>query len=223
VSGPLVAGTRTGDAGAEVAIEPMRRRHLRQVLRIDARQPGDRWSSSLFSAELARGDRDRSYLVATVGGRVVGFAGMLFVAPEAHLLTIVVDGSHRRRGVATLLLGALAVEARRRGADAMTLEVRASNDAALGLYRRFGFAPAGVRRAYYSDNGEDAFVLWCEGVDSPGYRDRLVALGVELAVEDAAADTGDPGVADSDIRDGRADGRSDGRSDGRDDDREVAP
>ena len=58
----------------------------------------------------------------------------------------------------------------------MTLEVRASNDAALQLYRRFGFAPAGVRKAYYSDNGEDALVLWAEDIDTPAYAERLARL-----------------------------------------------
>jgi len=72
-----------------------------------------------------------------------------------------------------------------------------------------------VRRAYYSDNGEDALVLWCEGVDSPGYRDRLVALGVEVSPGRPGgvlvANTNDTGVA------GSAGG------DGHEDDSEVAP
>jgi len=157
-------------------VVPMRRRHLRSVLRIDAAESGERWSLGLFLAELRRGDDSRCYLVARRDGAVVGFAGMLYAGDDGHVTTVATDPRHRRSGVATALLAGLAGDARRRGAHAMTLEVRASNDAALGLYRRFGFAPAGVRKGYYADNGEDALVLWAEGVDTPAYGDRLARL-----------------------------------------------
>jgi ribosomal-protein-alanine N-acetyltransferase len=159
-----------------VEVVPMRRSHLRQVLRIDAAESGERWSLGLFLAELRRGDGSRCYLVAQRDGSVVGFAGMLYAADDGHVTTVATDPRHRRTGVATALLVGLATDARRRGARAMTLEVRASNDAALGLYRRFGFAPAGVRKAYYGDNGEDALVLWAEDIDSPAYAERLARL-----------------------------------------------
>jgi len=161
------------EATVDVEVVPMRRRHLRQVLRIDAQQPGDRWSPGLFMAELRRGDDGRCYRVALSGGRVVGFAGMLLVEGDGHVTTVAVDTAHRRQGVATALLASLVGRARSEGCSALTLEVRAGNSAALGLYRRFGFAPAGVRKGYYSDNGEDALVLWVEGIDTPGYADRL--------------------------------------------------
>lgn len=171
-----------------VDVVPMRRRHLRQVLRIDAAESGERWSLGLFLAELRRGDGSRCYLVAQRNGSVVGFAGMLYAADDGHVTTVATDPRHRRTGVATALLAGLAADARRRGARAMTLEVRASNDAALGLYRRFGFAPAGVRKAYYGDNGEDALVLWAEDIDTPAYGERLA----RLARPPAAVGGGDP-------------------------------
>lgn len=162
-------------AGA-VEVVPMRRRHLRQVVRIDAQQDGDRWSPGLFLAEVRRGDDQRCYRVAVADSAVVGFAGMLYAGDEGHVTTVAVDTAHRRAGVATALLVALAGDARRRGCRALTLEVRPSNTAALALYRRFGFAPAGVRKGYYADNGEDALVLWADPIDTDDYGRRLAAL-----------------------------------------------
>ena len=164
-------------------VVPMRRRHLRQVVRIDGQQDGERWSPALFLAELGRGDDTRCYRVARRAGRVVGFAGMLYAGDDGHITTIATDAAHRRTGVATTLLTALVTDARRRQVAALTLEVRASNEAALGLYRQFGFAPAGVRKGYYSDNGEDALVLWAQDVTSDDYGRRLAALGVTAEVE----------------------------------------
>ena len=174
-------------------LAPMRRRHLRQVLRIDAAESGERWSLGLFLAELRRGDGSRCYLVAQRGGAVVGFAGMLYVGDDGHVTTVATDPRHRRSGVATALLAGLATDARRRGARAMTLEVRASNEAALGLYRRFGFAPAGVRKGYYADNGEDALVLWAEAIDTPAYTERLARITAGLVAGGSQTHAQDPG------------------------------
>ena len=188
---PRSSGARSGGA-SPVDVVPMRRRHLRQVLRIDAAESGERWSLGLFLAELRRGDGSRCYLVAQRQGVVVGFAGMLYAADDGHVTTVATDPAHRRTGVATALLAGLAADARRRGTQAMTLEVRASNEAALGLYRRFGFAPAGVRKGYYGDNGEDALVLWAEGIDSPAYAERLARLTRTSAATSVPAGAGDP-------------------------------
>jgi ribosomal-protein-alanine N-acetyltransferase len=77
--------------------------------------------------------------------------------------------------VATRLLAELAWEAIGRDCLALTLEVRASNTAAQELYRRFGFAPVGVRKQYY-ENIEDAIVMWCHDIAEPPYRERLAEL-----------------------------------------------
>jgi hypothetical protein len=71
--------------------------------------------------------------------------------------------------------GALAV-----GAEQLTLEVRMSNTGAQDLYRRFGFVPGGARKAYYSDNGEDALVMWAHDIATPEYRERLDAVAASV-------------------------------------------
>ena len=94
---------------------------------------------------------------------------------QAHVTNVVVDPDRRREGIATRLMLALAEQAIGRGCVAWTLEVRASSEGAQELYRRFGFAPAGVRKRYY-ENVEDAIVMWCHDIDGADYAARLEEL-----------------------------------------------
>jgi len=171
---------KTEGAPETLVIEPMRRQHLRQIMPIEQAAYPTSWSRKVFESELAQvKDGSRCYLIGRSDKRVVGYAGLWFVddpdGDQAHITNVVVDPSCRRDGVATRLLVALAHAAVARGCVAWTLEVRASSEGALELYRRFGFAPAGVRKRYY-DNSEDAIVMWCHDIDSPAYVDRLKAL-----------------------------------------------
>jgi len=109
-------------------------------------------------------------------GLVVGFGGMLFSGPDGHVTTLAVHADHRRLGVASHLLAALARDAVNRGCENLTLEVRASNDAAFGLYERFGFERAGVRKNYCADLGEDAVVMWAREIQAPAFLQRLRAV-----------------------------------------------
>jgi ribosomal-protein-alanine N-acetyltransferase len=172
---------------AEVKISLMRRRHLRAIMRIERQVYPRPWTAGVFSSEMA--GRDRRYLVARAGGTVVGYAGMLFSLDDAHITNIAVDPGWHRHKVGSRLLIALCRDAIDGGARNMTLEVRVSNVGAQAMYRRFGFAPAGVRARYY-ENTEDAIVMWAHEVDSPAYRDRL--RSIELAVERAASDARSP-------------------------------
>jgi ribosomal-protein-alanine N-acetyltransferase len=176
-------------AGDELAIEPLRRRHLGQVMPIEAAAYPTSWSRSVFESELDQvRDGTRCYVAARLGKQLVGYAGLWFVPDpdgnQAHVTNIVVAEPHRRAGVATRLMLALASAARHRGCVAWTLEVRAGSTGAQALYRRFGFAPAGVRKNYYNDpNGhgrEDAIVMWCHELDAPEYAARLARIEREL-------------------------------------------
>jgi ribosomal-protein-alanine N-acetyltransferase len=153
-------------------IVPMQRRHLRGVLRIEEAAYTRPWSMALFLSELALRDQ-RTYVVALRDGKVTGYGGVMYVLPDAHVTTIAVAEDARRTGVATAMLLDLCRAAVAKGATALTLEVRVSNAGAQELYRRFGFAPAGMRKNYYSDTGEDAVVMWAHDIDSAGYSARL--------------------------------------------------
>jgi len=177
---PRLPGRSHGVSSGELIIEPMRRKHLRQVLPIEQAAYPKSWSRSVFESELDQvRTGSRCYLVGIADGRLVGYAGLWFVddpdGDQAHITNVVVAPDRRREGVATRLLAALANSAVERGCVAWTLEVRASSEGAIELYRRFGFAPAGIRRRYY-ENAEDAIVMWCHDIHKPGYRDRLGAL-----------------------------------------------
>jgi ribosomal-protein-alanine N-acetyltransferase len=161
-------------AAADLVIAPMRRRHLPAVLAIEEQVQPRPWSERIFQSEL--GQPNRCYLVAHHGAAVVGFAGVLLVVDEGHVTNVAVDPSWHRRAVATSLLLRLCRTAAERGARNLTLEVRMSNDGAQALYRRFGFAPGGVRKAYYPDNREDALVMWAHDIDLPPYAERLADI-----------------------------------------------
>jgi ribosomal-protein-alanine N-acetyltransferase len=159
----------------EVQLVPMRRRHLRAVLRIESLVYPRPWSLSLFVSELALRST-RVYYVARVDATVVGYCGLMLAGDDAHVTTLAVDPPWQRRGIGTrLLLNAVRV-ATQRGARHLTLEVRVGNDPAQALYRRFGFHPAGVRKGYYVETNEDALVMWAEDIDSDGYAARLAGL-----------------------------------------------
>ncbi len=158
--------------GLVVAIAPMRRRHLRGVLRIEQQVYPRPWSIGLFMSELGyRGSR--TYLVARVGTSVVGYAGLMMAGDDAHVTTLAVDPPWHRHKIGTRLLLELVRSALDLGARNLTLEVRAGNEAAQGLYRVFGFAPAGIRKNYYVETNEDALVMWATDVDTPEYLARL--------------------------------------------------
>jgi ribosomal-protein-alanine N-acetyltransferase len=179
------AGLGTGRAGLDIVVAPMGRRHVRSVARIEETVYDRPWASGLFLSELAHRDT-RTYLIAKHHGRVVGYGGAMYVLPDAHITTIAVDPSIQRSGIATRLLLALCDDARERAATALTLEVRMSNQAAQGLYRRFGFVPAGARKAYYpgtssSGDPEDALVMWAHDIDQADFAARLDAIRSAVA------------------------------------------
>jgi len=165
-----------------VHIVPMRRRHLRAVIRIEAETHPRPWSLSLFMSEMAL-RTSRSYFVARVDGLVVGYVGLMMSADEGHITTLAVDPNWHRRKIGTRLLLAAARDGRRRDAHALTLEVRMSNAGAQELYRQFGFAPAGVRKNYYVETNEDALIMWAQDVHLPEYGVRLDTIAAAIPGE----------------------------------------
>jgi ribosomal-protein-alanine N-acetyltransferase len=109
------------------------------------------------------------------------------VLPDAHVTTLAVDPTRQRAGIGSHILLGLCRDAIVRGATALTLEVRLSNEAAKALYRRFGFVPAGARKGYYpaDANGpaEDALVMWAHDIDHRTFARRLDAVEARLEVE----------------------------------------
>lgn len=177
---------RTPARGADrVQLVPLRRRHLRSVLRIESQVYPRPWTFGLFMSELSLRS-SRYYVAARVDEAVAGYAGLMIVGDEAHVTTIAVDPALQRLQIGTRLMANLLRAAAARGARHVTLEVRMSNTAAQAMYRRFGFETQGLRRNYYSESNEDALVMWCMDVDSPAYQVKLA--GVESSIRGATLD-----------------------------------
>jgi ribosomal-protein-alanine N-acetyltransferase len=160
------------DEPVELEITRMRRRHLKGVMAIERQVYPRPWSSNLFLSEMSE-LRNRTYLVARINREVVGYGGIMCYGDEAHVTTIAVDPDQHRRKIGTRMLFELVQEAIRMGARAISLEVRVSNWGAQRLYSRFGFRPVGIRKNYYQETGEDAVVMWVDGVRSADFRGRL--------------------------------------------------
>lgn len=154
-----------------------------QVAAIEAEVAADPWSRSLFEAEFDVAPAARHWLVAErttpSTAQLLAFAGVMLSVDEAHIMNMGVLRQWQRRGIASTLLSKLLKHASDAGATSATLEVRASNISAIGLYKRFGFASAGRRPGYYQD-GEDAEIMWVHGLYRPDFQELLKSkLGVE--------------------------------------------
>jgi len=165
---------------AAISIRAMHRRDMKAVLEIEKRVFPEPWSSSIFASELAL-RHGRSYRVARLGRRLVGYRGLMFTPEEAHVTTIAVAPEFQRRGIATMLLLDAVATSIENGALALSLEVAVSNNGAQALYRHFGFAPVGVRKGYYQLTGEDAYVMFARDIPSEAYAQRIASIEGELA------------------------------------------
>lgn len=129
---------------------------LPSVISIERRSFSTPWSLAMFVLELSK--PDGICLAAEDENGLVGYLVCARYDQVWHLMNVAVVPEHRRRGIATALIGGLFAEA---GSGARyTLEVRISNLAAIAMYEGFGFRSAGRRRRYYHDNGEDALIMW---------------------------------------------------------------
>jgi ribosomal-protein-alanine N-acetyltransferase len=133
---------------------------LPQVIALERRAFPTPWSLAMFVLELSK--PSGICLAAMRDGRLAGYLICSRYDRVWHIMNVAVDPDHRRQGLATALINRL-LERVADGGDTearFTLEVRRSNAGAIDLYERFGFKIAGLRRRYYQDNGEDAFVMW---------------------------------------------------------------
>ena len=117
------------------------------------------WSRSMFVSELAK-PSSLSLAAIADNGDLVGYLVLSRYVDAWHVMNVAVDPAWRRHGIAASLLGRLLADTSGDAERGHTLEVRVSNLAAIRLYERFGFRSRGIRRGYYTDNREDALVMW---------------------------------------------------------------
>ncbi len=161
-----------------VSVEPMRPEDVEAVLHIERMSFPVPWMATAFATELS--NRSAFYRVARCGAEVIGFGGAWVIRDEAHITTLAVHPGYRGRHIGDRLLLALLEEGIRRRASRAALEVRQNNLVARHLYQKFGFYEASVRKNYYTDNGENAIVMWADNIHGSAYRDILTAVSHAL-------------------------------------------
>lgn len=193
-------------------IEPMTQDDVQEVSQVERRCFTNPWPSSAYRRELR--DTEHNYYIVVrwrppragvpderprgplnllpfvrraepAKPTILGFGGMWNMLDEAHITTIGVLPEQRGRSLGELLFITMIDEAIRRHSRWVTLEVRVSNDSAQALYAKYGFTRQGLRKRYYSDNGEDAHIMWSPPLNESPTLERLAglraALGQKLA------------------------------------------
>jgi [ribosomal protein S18]-alanine N-acetyltransferase len=141
-----------------IELRPLGLSDLNSIDRIEQRAYRTPWSRSMFASELAKAS---SICVGAFDGdRLVGYVVNSRYVDAWHVMNVAVDPEYQRRGIATRLLEHLFEVTRHDQRRGYTLEVRVSNHDAIALYENLGFVRQGLRRGYYTDNREDALIMW---------------------------------------------------------------
>lgn len=142
----------------ELIIRRMKKADIDGVHKVEVNCFEDPWSKKSLMDELKN---DRAlYLVAELEGKIVGYVGIWLILDEGHITNVAVHSDYRGRKIGDKLVSSLVEACKESGIVSMTLEVRRSNEVAQNLYKKYGFKMAGVRKEYYSNNKEDAIIMW---------------------------------------------------------------
>ena len=179
-------------------LKPLTANLLPDVLELDRRCFGKLWSLDGYQRELDSPNSDLLVFTPSLPHSptppLLGLGCYWAILEEAHITIVAIDPDFQRLGLGQVMLWAMLSSARTRGLERATLEVRASNQAAIALYQKFGFREAGRRRRYYEDTGEDALILWRGDLQYPQFSqtlqewqqsgcDRLARSGWHLEVD----------------------------------------
>lgn len=141
-----------------IIVRPMTSEDIDGVFEVEKNCFEDYWSKQSFRDELK--NKNARYLIAETDGKIVGYIGIWLIIDEGHITNVAVHSDFRGRKIGNELMKEMVNLCRENGIVAMTLEVRASNTVAQNLYKKYGFKMAGIRKEYYSDNKEDAVIMW---------------------------------------------------------------
>lgn len=142
----------------KMVIRQMTEEDMEQVYSIESSSFTRPWSKESFLSSLK--NPQNLYLVAEEGGTVLGYCGLWGIVGEGEITNVAVDQRFRKQGVGEAILRELIRQAREDGITAFTLEVRVSNQSAIHLYHKLGFADTAVRKNYYEAPIEDALIMW---------------------------------------------------------------
>lgn len=148
----------------DVKIAKMKKSDVDDVIKIEESAYGEHhWSKESFLNELSN-DLARYYSAYDENGKLAGYAGCWQILEEVHITNIAVSPEFRRQKIGESLLRQIIDDCYKNKAKYITLEVRVSNKAAIGLYEKYGFKSLGVRKGYYQNNNEDALIMWTENI-----------------------------------------------------------
>jgi [ribosomal protein S18]-alanine N-acetyltransferase len=160
----------------------MRYEHLDGVLAIEGRSFPSPWTRSAFAGHLEHPEFAK-YIVALNKETVVGYSGLFFGGGQGQLTNLAVHPDWRRQGVGSRLLLEMIDYCLALGLEGLSLEVRTANEEAQELYEKFGFRKVGVRKGYYQETGEDAFVMCVFDLNDPDFQERLEEIRKGLTVK----------------------------------------
>lgn len=152
------------DGKGQIVFRPMEVRDIPGVQVLERHCFTMPWSRGIFHNELTKND-NAYYVVAELDNEIIGYAGVWIILDEGHITNIAVHPKYQRRGIGRTLMETITAYAAQRGAVRMTLEVRVSNYVAQDLYKKLGYQICGVRKGYYQDTREDAYIMWKELTD----------------------------------------------------------
>jgi ribosomal-protein-alanine N-acetyltransferase len=144
---------------SSVAFRQMIEDDLAQILEIEKKSFATPWTYDAFYNELHT-NQFAHYIVAEVDHQIIGYCGLWVIIDEGHITNIAILPEYRGNGLGEQLLREVMRSAKEYGAETLTLEVRVTNTVAQNLYRKLGFQNGGIRKSYYTDNYEDALVMW---------------------------------------------------------------
>ncbi|WP_413199487.1 ribosomal protein S18-alanine N-acetyltransferase [Nostoc piscinale] len=159
---------------SELKLRSLTTDDLSTILELDQTCFGGLWTLAGYQRELESPNSELLGLFAPLSSiKLLGMGCFWSIVDEAHITILAIHPQYHRQGLGQALLYALLKTACDRGLERATLEVRASNIAAISLYEKFGFKTAGRRRRYYKDNDEDALILWLSELQYPHFQQTL--------------------------------------------------
>lgn len=143
----------------DVIIRNIKLEDLEDIMEIELEAFTTPWSRHAFEMEISGNDL-AEYIVAEVGGKVIGYGGVWLIVDEGHITNIAVAKSHQGKGIGDKLIKGLIHVCEDKKIYNITLEVRKTNTVAQNLYIKYGFINCGIRPNYYADDKEDAVIMW---------------------------------------------------------------
>jgi ribosomal-protein-alanine N-acetyltransferase len=168
--------------GEQLRISPMQFADIGEVRAIELDVFPTPWPSNAYQRELSS-NRSAHYFCLWQSNAIAAYGGLWSVGEEAHVTTIGVRRREQGKGLGKAMFMALVNRSYALGANFVSLEVRPTNEPAIHLYETFGFKVMGRRRGYYTDNGEDAMVMWSDLIHAPAFKARFLRIASQIELE----------------------------------------